>query len=376
METLISNQENQSKPPIDDTPISTVFDGMPKKRNYIPWILGILVLVVIFTTSFLILTGKSKSTSTEPLIQPSVSPEQTTVADTDIDMSDWKTYTNPVFGYSLKYPQSGFIEIDSSDSVIIWSNKDKGIIEGSDRNAITPYVRIGTYKLSSNKSLEQNVDKKENPNSDTVIYFLSKKLIEINGLKFTEFAYKNDVLEKVFYSTYIPKNDNLYGFFFQNSDVNFSSNSFYQQILSTFKFTQTNDPEVIVPNVIQQLIPQVKWGTQEIVSDYPADLGMTIPGLQRTGTITNPDVEGNPYIIDELLKDKNSLTNLGWSKSLPIGASGPFLSIATYYKRINGVNTRLEFHIENADYVSAANPGDLSLVKCPCVNKISVFQQQ
>lgn len=47
-------------PPIDAVLTSTILDGTPKKRNYLFWILGILVLIVIFFTSFLILIGNQK----------------------------------------------------------------------------------------------------------------------------------------------------------------------------------------------------------------------------------------------------------------------------------------------------------------------------
>ena len=57
--------------PIDVAPISPTPDVTPKKRNYLPWILGILVLVIVFAISFLILTGKSKSTPINSLTQES-----------------------------------------------------------------------------------------------------------------------------------------------------------------------------------------------------------------------------------------------------------------------------------------------------------------
>lgn len=79
-------------PPIDEVPAPVAIDITPRKRNYIPWLLGILALAVVLGVSFLILTGNSKPSPTKSLIKPSVSPEQTTVAATDIDMSGWKTY--------------------------------------------------------------------------------------------------------------------------------------------------------------------------------------------------------------------------------------------------------------------------------------------
>jgi len=69
METLINNQQNQ--PSVNTTPAPVMPDVTPKKRNYLPWILGILVLVVFLVTFFLILIGKSKPIPTESLIQES-----------------------------------------------------------------------------------------------------------------------------------------------------------------------------------------------------------------------------------------------------------------------------------------------------------------
>lgn len=76
MENSINNQENQPQPPTEAAPTPAVLDEAPKKRNYIPWILGIFILVIIFVTSFLILIGKSKPTPTDSLTQPSDSEEQ------------------------------------------------------------------------------------------------------------------------------------------------------------------------------------------------------------------------------------------------------------------------------------------------------------
>lgn len=86
-------------PPIDAVPISTAFDGTPKKRNYLPWILGILVLVIIFTTSFLILTSKSKSTRINSLTQ-----------ETTTEINEPKTVVTDV----LKAQQSGISQKSNS----------------------------------------------------------------------------------------------------------------------------------------------------------------------------------------------------------------------------------------------------------------------
>ena len=61
----------QPQPPIDTVPAPAVSGATPKKKNYLPWLLGILVLVVIPAAFFLILTSKSKLTPTSNKVKES-----------------------------------------------------------------------------------------------------------------------------------------------------------------------------------------------------------------------------------------------------------------------------------------------------------------
>jgi hypothetical protein len=119
METLNNNQGNQSQPPIDEVPAPVTPDITPKKRNYLPWILGILAVVVIFTTSFLILIGKSKPTPIGSLTQQNSSSPSPTInfyaCVTKYEKLDlyyptnttgWKTYVDSTQSYSFKYPNT------------------------------------------------------------------------------------------------------------------------------------------------------------------------------------------------------------------------------------------------------------------------------
>lgn len=66
MKNSINNQENQPQPPTEAAPTSAALDGAPKKRNYLPWLLGILGLVVILAISFLVLTDNQKKVKKNP----------------------------------------------------------------------------------------------------------------------------------------------------------------------------------------------------------------------------------------------------------------------------------------------------------------------
>lgn len=124
---------------------------------------------------------------------------------------------------------------------------------------------------------------------------------------------------------------------------------------------------VIIPNIIDQWAPKVKWEKSE-----PKTYQGSLSGVLRTGTILNPDESGNPYNLNDLLNDADKkLSALGWELLLPTGASGPFTSLSKYSKDINGVSKILTIFIENSDYTRS--PLDQ---KCPCMNIIEVFQEQ
>lgn len=63
METLNNNQGNQPQPPIDAVSTSAALDGTPKNRNYLPWLLGILVLLIAISvlTFYQITKGNNKT---------------------------------------------------------------------------------------------------------------------------------------------------------------------------------------------------------------------------------------------------------------------------------------------------------------------------
>lgn len=124
--------QNTAIPPIDAITTPPVINELPKKRNYLFWLLGILVLVVVLAVSFLILTSKSKSTPIERNGEAA-----------------FILYESKKFGVSFKY--DGRLGIKETGNSIIVDDL-KGL--GKD-----PHYLIKIFKKSPNDTLEEVINK-------------------------------------------------------------------------------------------------------------------------------------------------------------------------------------------------------------------------
>lgn len=246
----ISNSDNPVQnvtPPIDVAPAPVTPAGTPKKRNYLPWLLGILVLIIIFTTSFLIMTGKSKSTPTSSLTQPSVSPEQATVADTSIDMSSWKTYTNKQVGFTLKYPstwrENDISSIDFGTPVLAAIDLD------SDPQNPLPYesfgdsIRLIVYQNPNNLTTDEFVKKEafKNETRDKNFDYGNYK----KGTQYDFYGLKGTKIENVEAppgergpSIFIPKDNFILSISTMNTSA--TNQKILNEALYTFEFTDAS----------------------------------------------------------------------------------------------------------------------------------------
>lgn len=104
METLNNNQDNQPQPPIDIVPTSVVHDGTPKKKNYLPWLLAILVLAAIIYINYSNNRTKTPSLTIQPTIYPT--PQSTPTA-LPRYQDPWQKYESGqnIDGITINYPQ-------------------------------------------------------------------------------------------------------------------------------------------------------------------------------------------------------------------------------------------------------------------------------
>lgn len=134
-----------------------------------------------------------------------------------------------------------------------------------------------------------------------------------------------------------------------------------------------NSEELVIPEVIDQWIPQVRW--EQLLTETRDYNDKKITGSLRKGTLLNPDLGGNPYEVEDLLTDKNKISSLGWERLPPIGASGPLARYVVYSKKIGSEDKVLIITIKNTTYLSLTQE-EFEKTKCPCINEVEVFQEK
>ncbi len=116
--------DNQTVPnPVPDPVLTSkqveVVETKPKSSPVLPVLLIILVLLLAASTAFLYyqnmqLKNMLASYQTQPVVSPTPITYQSPVPTTD-PTTNWKTYINTKFGFSIKYPD-GWRVVDSLDN--------------------------------------------------------------------------------------------------------------------------------------------------------------------------------------------------------------------------------------------------------------------
>ena len=206
MEAEISNQ------PIVETP-----QIANKKNNFLISLLSILLLLACIIAGFFAYqTQKLVSEITKIKIQNIPSPTATPTVD---PISNWPTYTNDDYHFSVKYNPNFTPEevLNQSEQLILigfGSKKNNGFdIEVLNAN------KIEFYENKLTGLFTESIDKKET--------------IKVDGVNATKLTYKAIVvIDKMDFSKVIIKKDNFdYVITALSDDIN--------QIISTFKFTES-----------------------------------------------------------------------------------------------------------------------------------------
>ena len=248
--------------PINTTPVPIMPDEKPKKKNYLPWILGILVLVIVLITSFLILTNKSKSTPAGSLTQPPVSEKQTTPAAPDTDISNWKTYTNTNFGFTLKYPSNWTVNVDNKNvKVTIKADQTDDLSQGVGISNLDMqnYISLDNWFAKVDKDCERakQLSEKTGGPTDCIQYkrlgkrqvnqFAASKILWNCCGSGPTVRYFIEALDKTYFIDLFQDrenfNPNTLGDYDENNDKLART---YQHILSSFQiFTKTTSDDLI-----------------------------------------------------------------------------------------------------------------------------------
>lgn len=145
--------------------------------------------------------------------------------------------------------------------------------------------------------------------------------------------------------------------------VYFLLNIFFKSPVIIGPILKSSDiQDVFVTHNIDKWITKVKWEDPTSGLYFSTIKNKEVEGYLRKGLILNSDKAGNPYNIDDLLPDINKrLDNLGYKLMLPVGASGPNVSLLIYNKIQKILIIKIEVDSD---------------VKCPCINMVTIFQEK
>lgn len=205
---------------------------------------GILVLILVIIAAI----GGAYYLKSHPYISPKAVTSSSPAADTSI----WKIYTNTKYGFSLKYPPT-YVLVDSEpESTCIASSQDKlndnlsqGVcININPADLYTSYeqasaILIHNYEKENTGEIPQQ--KIEEPDKITVTkgpYSLPEAKLENVYERTTYWKYKSGAMSAGY------------------RNVNKNEADIYDQILSTFKFTQYSCPETEYVNCMPIVTPE------------------------------------------------------------------------------------------------------------------------
>jgi len=223
MDPNIPTQPVQNETPVTQANLQQPINEIPSSGNKLKWILLIVVLLLFIFgggTYYLRVKQVKQITPTPAIVQstPTPTPDPT---------ANWKTYKNTLYGYEFKYP-SDIIPYDNNVSFA--TEPPRILIESAEKVNIL-YGPAGEDQLvfliiNTNKSAREwfNEDSKQYPEEVTAkeIFFAGKTAIEGNGIGGYNFPYRQLVVARNGYLMVISQ---------------VIENQMYNQILSTFKFT-------------------------------------------------------------------------------------------------------------------------------------------
>ncbi|MDZ7586358.1 MAG: hypothetical protein U0946_01270 [Patescibacteria group bacterium] len=219
---------DQSIPPIPPVFTQTPIEPEPPKKSYkwliVFWIVFPLFTTTVFAYKYYQLKQQLAQTNMISSPTPLVSPEPSAAAET----TNWKTYTNNFYGYSIKYPGDKYTKCIDNESDVYLDFLEGA--EGTRDCRVKPGegvkfgVRIRKTSANWQDSFNPKCFQKENTTLDG-----------INAVRF--YSPRECAIAPVLYrpgETYVlaEYKEKLYEIFFiedKNKEIN-------SQILSTFKF--------------------------------------------------------------------------------------------------------------------------------------------
>ncbi|OGM19005.1 hypothetical protein A2686_03765 [Candidatus Woesebacteria bacterium RIFCSPHIGHO2_01_FULL_38_10] len=224
-------KNNFQKNTSDKKRSQSFFQKLTNTKHF-PLSLTVFLLIIIFTTSFLI-AYQNKKNSTP--VQPTATPTPTT---TSANMSGWKTYRNEEYEFSFNYPAEWVVgeEARTDLLLLVYIRPNKKEL------AETPHGLIRVL-ISDSESIEDHFKSQYCDGVDIeswcVIEKISDKVIGNNqakrivqssvGTLVERIAFKGDL--NIIEFNIFPEDKSFEEFYTQEQKI-----EIFNQILSTFKF--------------------------------------------------------------------------------------------------------------------------------------------
>lgn len=254
---------NTQPQPTPDTPVSPVPPVIPTavegslggvtKKNFplLHLILVLLFLSASAATAFLYLQNQSLNSQLASLTQLSVevtptpltSPEPTAQAGAPDPTSDWKTYTNTQYRYSIKYPsdwRTQVVAAGAGDKEADTNSASVDLFLSTAKDAYPLHrISIEPFELSATQTLDTVVksfrDWGLENQKESDVKLDSLDVVKIEGVAKPDNFYS---------SAYIFKIPNSFGglTFLTRDTLDRKDKDIFDQILSTFKFIEPATP--------------------------------------------------------------------------------------------------------------------------------------
>lgn len=213
---------NQTTETNDSTVAGNSRTSFLHPKGFVPIIVLVLVVLTIALGGFyLVRSQKStlKSQNTKIVQQPPQSPSLSPLPSTET--ANWKTYTNTTYNFSIKYPDAWYI---GEQQNVIYVN-----------NAPIPSIPL-THGLPSSLQISIYTSPQDIPNP---IWKHKTEKTTLGGISATRVTDQEaGGLDDIARTTIVINSGKIsYVLVFANTDINGGHNPVFDQILSTFKFT-------------------------------------------------------------------------------------------------------------------------------------------
>ena len=259
METDKSPQEiSTTQAPLEN---ESIHKSLLNQKGSFLLILGVVVILVLGTGGYLLTMNKNQNPN-KYISQPTPTSTQPTPSN---ETANWKTYTEILSDYSIKYPPT--FKPGSTTYVLLFNNLESNFISYTEfiDNSTLKYFQAGQFTLpyqqpsisvlkANGKNLQQSFDyfKQTVQNNQTSIE--DTQNIEFKGLDAISFKAKVNVRRnpnQLFLTNiFTVQNDKIYIFSYA-PDADGKVQKVFDQILSTINFVKPSDvntPENVVLN--------------------------------------------------------------------------------------------------------------------------------